>query len=273
MTKRVFERFDGHELTDDMLRDAVHLFNDNYGIWGDVPGSGHEPGKPRRKKPDPVSDLLMIVGSRVKLSKSRLRDLYLPKNASCSYVKVTADDRLAGNALACRWSCKGKSVCWVTQLVVHHDFRERGLAAGLLNALRQDGDDVYGLMSSHPAACLAAAKAFGSIRSPSPPSSSRAEHLNTGSIHTVVPEFIRDNAEVILDASPISYVRDAKLRGSLFDPTDTSGVVSSVDTDFFVDHAEPLKALAWIREGLDWPLGELHDGHEFLILLARRRRG
>jgi hypothetical protein len=31
----------------------------------------------------------------------------------------------------------------------------------LLNELRQDGDDVYALMSSHPAACLAAAKAFG----------------------------------------------------------------------------------------------------------------
>jgi hypothetical protein len=58
----------------------------------------------------------------------------------------------------------GKIVCWVTQLVVHRDFRERGLAVGLLNQLRQDGDNVYGLMSSHPAACLAAAKAFGSIQ-------------------------------------------------------------------------------------------------------------
>ncbi len=53
-------------------------------------------------------------------------------------------------------------MCWVTQLVVHRDYRERGLAVGLLNELRQDGDDMYALMSSHPAACLAAAKAFGS---------------------------------------------------------------------------------------------------------------
>jgi len=50
-------------------------------------------------------------------------------------------------------------VCWVTQLVVHRDYRERGLAVGLLNELRQDGDDMYALI---PAACLAAAKAFGS---------------------------------------------------------------------------------------------------------------
>ena len=33
---------------------------------------------------------------------------------------------------------------------------------GLLNQLRHYDDDIYGLMSSHPAACLAAAKAFGS---------------------------------------------------------------------------------------------------------------
>ena len=46
--------------------------------------------------------------------------------------------------------------------MVHQDYRERGLAVGLLNEFRQDDDDVYGIMSSHPAACLAAAKAFGS---------------------------------------------------------------------------------------------------------------
>jgi hypothetical protein len=98
----------------------------------------------------------------VRLSKNRLRAQYLPDNATCSYVRVTVEDRLAGNAFACRWSYKDKIVCWVTQLVVHSDFRERGLAVGLLNLLRQDNDAIYGLMSSHPAACLAAAKAFGS---------------------------------------------------------------------------------------------------------------
>ena len=77
-------------------------------------------------------------------------------------MRVTVDGRLAGNAFACRWRYKNKTVCWITQLVVHQDYRERGLAMGLLNQLRQHDDDIYGLMSSHPAACLAAAKAFGS---------------------------------------------------------------------------------------------------------------
>lgn len=56
--------------------------------------------------------------------------------------------------------------------------------------------------------------------------------------------FIRDNAEAIMKVSPISYVKDAELRGSLFAPQDMSGAVSSVYTKFFVDHTEPLEALA-----------------------------
>lgn len=98
----------------------------------------------------------------MKLSKNRLRAQYLPDNANCSYVRVTVEDRLAGNAFACRWSYKDRTVCWVTQLVVHSDFRERGLATHLLMQLRHDDDAIYGIMSSHPAACLAAARALRS---------------------------------------------------------------------------------------------------------------
>lgn len=54
------------------------------------------------------------------------------------------------------------TVCWITQLVVVEEYRERGLATGLLRAIREGTDDVYGIASSHPAACLAAATAFGS---------------------------------------------------------------------------------------------------------------
>jgi hypothetical protein len=165
MAKQVFERFNGTELTDRMLEEAAQLFNENYGIWGvnpTNPGPAPKPGKLGSPTLNFVTDVRL--GSPVKLSKSRLRAQYLPDHATSSYVRVTVEDRLAGNAFACRWSYKNTNVCWVTQLVVHSDFRERGLAAGLLNQLRQDDDGIYGLMSSHPAACLAAAKAFGSKR-------------------------------------------------------------------------------------------------------------
>ena len=170
----------------------------------------------------------------MKLSKKRLRAQYLPGNASCSYVRVTVDDRLAGNAFACRWSYQDKTVCWVTQLVVHSDFRERGLATGLLNHLMQDDDAIYGIMSSHPAACLAAAKAFGSKRNATLLNFDSDTNVLIGGITTVAVGFIRDNAEAIMKVSPISYVKDAELRGSLFDPEDRSGVISSVDTEFLL---------------------------------------
>ena len=83
---------------------------------------------------------------------------------------------------------------------------------------------------------------------------------------------MKDNAQSIVKASPVGYIRDAKLRGSLFNSEDSSGLVSSVDTGFFVDHEEPLQALAWVRESMDWPLGELLDGYEFILILQASRR-
>jgi hypothetical protein len=46
MAKQLFERFDGHELTDDMLDEAAQLFNENYGIWGEDPTNPESSPKP-----------------------------------------------------------------------------------------------------------------------------------------------------------------------------------------------------------------------------------
>lgn len=79
-------------------------------------------------------------------------------------------------------------------------------------------------------------------------------------------DFIKFHARKIMVASPVLYVRDAVLRGTLFHEGDTSGLVSGADTAFFVDHKVPREALehAW-RRGY-WPLGDLPAGHEFLLL-------
>ena len=75
-----------------------------------------------------------------------------------------------------------------------------------------------------------------------------------------------------MQVSLICYVKDAKLCGSVFDPGDTSGLVSCVDTRFFVDHNEPLEALQYLKVEMEWPLGELLDGHEFLFIAEARKR-
>lgn len=159
MERQVYETFSGDRVTDSMLDEAAKLFNDNYGIWGE---RSHNPGKH-----DTTSLLFCLSdafsGKPVKLSVRRLREQYLPDPAAMSYyVRVTVDGNLAGNAFACRWKHDGKNICWITQLVVDRNYRERGLASGLLRLISFDTDDRYGIMSSHPAACMAAASSYGS---------------------------------------------------------------------------------------------------------------
>lgn len=43
-------------------------------------------------------------------------------------------------------------------------------------------------------------------------------------------------------------------------------------SDFGVGYTDPLGALGWAMNIVDWPLGELHDGHEFLPILEVRGR-
>jgi hypothetical protein len=93
-----------------------------------------------------------------------------------------------------------------------------------------------------------------------------------GGINAARLDFIREHAKAIIEVSPIDYVKNAKLCGSLFDPEDKSSIISSADTGFFVDHTEPLEALTRVREALNWPLGDLLEGYEFFLMLEVRRR-
>ena len=83
---------------------------------------------------------------------------------------------------------------------------------------------------------------------------------------------MRNNAEEIMRSSPVVYVRNSRLRGQLFDPQDTSGAIASVSANFFIDHSDVLKALRWIRAMHDWPLGDLLEGDEFLLIIEARLR-
>ena len=79
--------------------------------------------------------------------------------------------------------------------------------------------------------------------------------------------FCHDHARKIIEASPVEYVHKMLLRGSLFKEDCTSGAVSAVYTEFYVDHEEPLAALQNFKDTGRWALGELLEGHEFLIIL------
>ena len=84
--------------------------------------------------------------------------------------------------------------------------------------------------------------------------------------------FIHRHIETAIKVLPINYVKDTELHSNIFNFKNTSGVISSVYTSFFIDHIEPLKALIWVQKGLDWPLKELFNGYRFLLILEARRR-
>jgi hypothetical protein len=81
----------------------------------------------------------------------------------------------------------------------------------------------------------------------------------------LTPTLLPDTQRTYL--TPIEYLKNIKLQGELFEDNCTSGAISCVYTKFCVDHTEPLEALQIFRQRGGWCLGELLDGHEFLIIL------
>ncbi|KAF8161879.1 hypothetical protein BJ912DRAFT_1007016 [Pholiota molesta] len=241
--------FNGPEISDELLERCAELFGNHYGVWGPRPESVKGPK----------------IGSRVKMSGKRLRQQCVasPRNtvlATC--FRHSADMyhggdwtkmELVGHAFATVWDYDNGRVGWVTQLVVDLTERKKYIATQLLQMLKDvpffRGINAIGLVSSHPAACHAICK------------------YSSTTIYGIDLEFCRVNARDILRHSPVAYVKEMELRGTLFEDKPLEGTVSTVFTNFFVDHREPLAALASYKVKGKWVLGDLLDGHEFIIIL------
>jgi GNAT superfamily N-acetyltransferase len=235
-TTFTFDLVAAPSITPSMLFEASSLFSSAYGIWGPLaPSKLGKPFKP---------------GKRIKMSPARLLEQVLPPGTDSILVRGLAGSSLAGYACAARWEHRGRRICWVTQLCVAPEYRGQKLATEIVRRLREEGEQgVLGILSSHPAAILAALRAWGR------------------GVEEVDLDVVQELAEGIMAASPVSYVREAELKGSLFGQEDAEGVCCA-DTMFWVDHAEPLAALAVVKErGVAWPFGHLPDGCEFLLLV------
>jgi hypothetical protein len=137
---------------------------------------------------------------------------------------------------------------WITQLVVHHDHRGKGHASALLRFLIESGKPVVvGVASSHPHAVLALKKSSKAIFD---------------------EDFIRNNLRQIITLFKIPYLVDKPLIGSLFQQTSDDGPRLQIDTGFYTDHTEPLEALSKLPADVNWPLGQLLDGHEFVVVFS-----
>ena len=153
-------------------------------------------------------------------------------------------------------------------------FRRRYIATHLLQTLKTDelfaNVSAMGLASSHPASCIALAK-YASKSFMSSIYHSVLSWLNEVlldvKIENIDLSFCRENAKLICEASPVGYVHAMQPLGTLFEKDCTSGAISSVNTEFYVDHDEPLAALQTFKASGKWCLGELLEGHEFLVIV------
>jgi hypothetical protein len=239
MSEIKIEKFELADITEDVLKAAAKLFSESYGVWGPLAAS--KMGAFAKK------------GARVKMSAKILKQQCLPVDGRTVYVRVLVEGTLAGNVFATRWTYEGRKMCWITQLCVSSEYRNKGLAKILLENLREgETDRGFGILTSHPYAILAALRVYG--RGP----------------HEVDLKMTKEHAAAIMQSCPVNYVNEAKLHGSLFGVVD-DGSVSCVDTAFWVDHEEPLAALESVRaKGIAWPFGDLPEGHEFLIIVKAK---
>ncbi|KDR74084.1 hypothetical protein GALMADRAFT_250837 [Galerina marginata CBS 339.88] len=226
------------QLTDEIFATCANLFSDHYGVWAT--------NAPNR-----------VHGARVKMNAKKLRES-VSAPAQTVLAMGYVENQHIGHAFATVWPSEAGRVGWITQLVVHKDFRRRKVATQLINKLKNHpllaDISVVGIASSQPASCAVLAK-FADVE-----------------INSIDTSFIQENAEKVIRSSPIEYVKTAELRGSLFRDEDIgSGIVSSVDTQFYVDHGEPLEALKEFKSKGPWRLGDLQDGHEFLVMAPAKK--
>ncbi|KAI0782194.1 hypothetical protein C8Q75DRAFT_795891 [Abortiporus biennis] len=223
----------GKLVTDRQLDLCAHLFSENYGIWG---ANGPHPKE------------------HIKMSPAKLRSEDLSNPERSALVTCSTDGKLVGHAFASTWEYGSDVIAWISQLVVHKDYRRRRIGTFMIGQLTRyplfENITVLGLVSCNPIACDVLAKSI---------------HVGIGNIDT---KFIADNAFAFLVSSHIPYLKGAKLHGSIFGKKDAAeGVVSTVDTNFAVDHTETDAVLKTYLSQGKWCLGRLPENHEFLIML------
>ncbi|KAG1847646.1 hypothetical protein DFJ58DRAFT_663154 [Suillus subalutaceus] len=235
----------GSKVSDNTLKLCANMFSSNYGIWGNQAAT--------------ISKFT-VAGKQVKMNGARLRSQCLSHLESSvlvsCYIQVDPLEsecpQLYGHAFATVWDYGENKVGWVTQLVVDEAVRQCYITTHLLQTLKCHAlfsrVNIVGLISSHPAACNALVK------------------YAAANIKDIELDFIRQHAKGILASSPISYLKAAQLRGSLFQDSCDNGAISSVFTKFYVDHTEPLAVLEQYKKTGQWCLGELLNGHEFLAV-------
>lgn len=203
---------------EDILTKCAKLYSEHYGIW---------------------SALSKNAGKHVKLSKTRILEWLKADNASICYASCNED--IIGYAIYFSLLEEGYGVVtWITQLVVHENYRHKGIAKNILLSIWGFSDHkAWGIVSANPYAIRA---------------------LEKITRRRAVPSRIKQD---------INKIRKIGLQNVCFINADTEFIInenqSKVNTKFDVDHEDILQKLKNVTsDNLDWILGNIEDGWEWV---------
>jgi len=210
----------GTQISFDFLEKCSNLFSNHYGRYSEE--SGRNPGQ------------------RVKLSRSKISELFI--NETTETYTAEHDEELIGYVLICRKKIKDFGVLsWVTQLVVHENYRKIGVAKRLLTqAWSQTNDGAWGILSVNPYAIRA---------------------LEASTKRRCQPSIISKNKELLLRTGRkyLPFLKAVTNPQSLI-----TEKYSRIFTDFPVDQSKISKKIDDVTSnGVPWLLGGLKLGYEW----------
>ena len=203
----------------ELIKECSQLYSTQYGKW-----SENSPYK---------------AGERIRLSANKIREWLDNENAALYWAKD--DESLVGYAIAIQLNIpKYGIISWVTQLVVHEDYRHHDIAKHLLHSIWGFTDNfAWGIVSANPYAIRALEKA----------TRRRSD-----------PVRIKRNLRKILSIGieQLPYINEKT-------ETFVTNEISRINTEFFVDHSDVEKMIQnVVTDTVPWNLGPPEEGWEWL---------
>lgn len=213
-----YEWIVGGLVNQDLLQECSSLYSNHYGCWSMLAPSAS--------------------GKRIQLSAARIKDWFASSDASIYLARN--DGELIGYAIAITVNVPRYGIIsWVTQLVVHSQFRKKDVAKTILFSIwGLSHYFAWGIISANPYAVRALEKSTRRRCSPLRMLKNKAKLLKIGSKN--VP-YIKEDTELVIGDD-----------------------LSIINTGFFVNHstlATMIESVASVD--VPWLIGDLKEGWEW----------
>ncbi|GHS98550.1 hypothetical protein FACS1894108_06900 [Planctomycetales bacterium] len=222
----------------DVLTECADLYSKYYGIW-----ANNSP----------------MAGQPIKLSASRIHKWFPNENTNLYTARDRAHDNvLIGYAIALRANISNRrAVSWVTQLVVHNDYRQQGIGSHILRHIwGMSNDYAWGIVTSSPFAIRALEKATRrrcdpkEIGKKNGEAKSRADRLlELGNDN--IGNYISNSIERRIDES-----------------------TAQINTNFPADHSKISDRIRDLckKNNLEWIMGDLQEKWEYFAFTFREQK-